>query len=279
MSAPTMELVDLLCHARSGGIHGFGDQGPECSAQWQVGDAVPACLLLNDLEVGTLPEGFGSDPIFASVLELDLSGNMLRALPHDMFHGLGALRVLFLGGPGPKFTPEGRTCNVLEALPPMDALVHLEHLSLHDNSLTQLPELTACCSLHTLRLDRNPLRALPDLPLSLHVLHLEGCPLGGTLERPDDLPAQVRALPCLDDLLLPDGSHVGEFFGTPLGGLLTAQATRLPSAVVPTQQTADDTPNQATAPRPDSRVPRNGTAHSPTAERGSDLGAGPAPTL
>ena len=219
---PSTALVELLSRARSGGIHGFGDQGPEGSAGWREGENAPACLLLHDLETGSLPEDFGSDPSFASVAELDLSGNMLRALPPNFFASLGSLRVLFLGGPGPKFTPEGRTCNTLDALPPLGNLVHLEHLSLHDNSLTELPELTGCAALHTLRLDRNPLRVLPALPMSLRVLHLEGCPVGGSLERPGDLPTQVRALPHLDDLQLPDGSHAGEFFGTPLGALLLA---------------------------------------------------------
>ena len=32
-----------------------------------------------------------------------------------------------------------------------------------------------------------------------------------------------RSLAQLDDLQLPDGSHVGEFFGTPLGALLEAE--------------------------------------------------------
>ena len=223
MSLPSSELAELLSRARSGGIHNFGDQGQECSAEWRAGEPAPACLLLNDLEAGSLPEGFGSDPVFGSVTELDLSGNMLRTLPTDFFASLASLKVLFLGGPGPKFSPEGRTCNILDALPPLGSLPHLEHLSLHDNSLTDLPELTSCAVLQTLRLDRNPLKQLPDLPPSLRVLHLEGCPLGGTLERPGDLPAQVRSLAQLDDLQLPDGSHVGEFFGTPLGALLDAE--------------------------------------------------------
>ena len=220
------ELAGLLSRSRSGGIHGFGDQGPEGSAEWREGQPVPATLLLHDLKAGALPEGFGAHPSFSCVTELDLSGNVLQALPPDVWSNMGGLRVLFLGGPGPKFTPEGASCNVLEALPPLlDSLPHLEHLSLHDNSLTALPDLTGCTKLHTLRLDRNPLRALPDLPPSLRVLHLEGCPLGGTLERPGELPAQVRALTQLEDLQLPDGSHVGEFFGAPLGALLATADT------------------------------------------------------
>ena len=227
-------LIDFLRRCRTGSIHDFGEHGHECSAQWLADSPLPACLLLNDLEIGALPEGFGADPAFAGVTELDLSGNMLRSLPTDCFANLGAqLKVLLLGGPGPKFTPEGRTCNTLEALPPLSSLVHLEHLSLHDNSLTALPELRGCTALQMLRLDRNPLRALPELPPALRVLHLEGCPLGGTLERISDVPPQVRALTQLDDLQLPDGSHVGEFFGTPLGALLAA---------------ADDVPSPPTNP-------------------------------
>ena len=215
-------VVALLRRARCGGIHDFGDQGVEGSAQWQVGQPLPACLLLHDLEAGSLPEGFGLHPAFASVTALDLSGNKLRELSVDIFVNFGNLRVLFLGGPGPKFTPEGALCNMLESLPPVASLVHLEHLSLHDNNLTSLPELSSCTLLHTLRVDRNPLRTLPDLPQSLRVLHLEGCPLGGVLARPDELPAQVRALSNLEDLQLPDGAHVGAFFGTPLRTLLLA---------------------------------------------------------
>lgn len=213
-------LVELLSRSRSGSIHEFGEQGAECSAQWRAGQSVPAILLLNDLETGVLPAGFGADPAFSSVTELDLSGNMLQTLPNDFFANLGSLKVLFLGGPGPKFTPEGRMCNMLKALPPLGRLVHLKHMSLHDNSLTELPTLNGCIALQTLRLDRNPLRTLPELPASLRVLHLEGCPLGGTLESIGDLPPEVRILTQLDDLQLPDGSHVGEFFGTPLGTLL-----------------------------------------------------------
>ena len=219
---PSAALIELLSRARSGSIDDFANQGREGSAGWREGENIPTCLLLHDLEMGSLPEDFGSDPLFASIAELDLSGNLLRTLPSDFFVNLNSLRVLFLGGPGPKFTPEGRTCNTLDVLPPLGNLVHLEHLSLHDNSLSELPELSGCTALHTLRLDRNPLQVLPALPMSLCVLHLEGCPLGGSLERPGDLPSSVRALQHLDDLQLPDGSHVGEFFGTPLTALLLA---------------------------------------------------------
>lgn len=223
-ASPNEELLALFRRARSGSIHDFGGQGPEGSAEWDTGKPIPVCLLLHDLEIGSLPQGFGSDPRFATVTELDLSGNCLRNLPEDAFEIMKCLRTLFLGGPGPKFSPEGASCNMLETLPPLRNLVHLEHLSVHDNQLTTLPELLYCTLLHTLRVDRNPLHELPALPSSLRVLHLEGCPLGGTLDRPQNLPVQVRALFQLEDLQLPDGSRVGEFFGTPLRSLLSDAA-------------------------------------------------------
>eukprot|EP01052_Picozoa_sp_SAG31_P004452 SAG31_NODE_184_length_20985_cov_28.867567_13_plen_228_part_00 len=220
------ELTSFLSRARSGDIHSFGEQGPEGSARWSEGQPIPACLLLHDLEADSLPAGFGSDERFASVTSLDLSGNRLRALPPGFFAGLTSVQTLFLGGPGPKFTPEGASCNMLEMLPPLTNLIHLVNLSLHDNQLESLPELAGCTALHTLRLDRNPIKALPVLPPSLRVLHLEGCPLGGSLDRPEDLPDEVQALTLLDDLQMPDGSHVGEFFGTPLATLLGADGER-----------------------------------------------------
>jgi Leucine-rich repeat (LRR) protein len=225
VESPAADICAILSRARCGGIHDFGDQLEEGSVEWRIGQPAPACLLLNDLELGSLPGGFGSHPSFSNVTELDLSGNRLRTLPSGIFTNLGMLRLLFLGGPGPKFTSQGDSCNMLESLPPLANLVHLEHLSLHDNNLKVLPNLLHCVLLRTLRVDRNPLCALPDLPNSLRVLHLEGCPMGGTLDHPECLPAQVRALTNLEDLQMPDGSHVGEFFGTPLGGLLSGAAS------------------------------------------------------
>ena len=134
------ELATFLRRARSGTIHNFGDQGPEGSAEWSPGQPVPACLLLHDLKAGSLPAGFGADVRFTTVTSLDLSGNRLKALPPDIFACLPSLQTLFLGGPGPKFTPEGKNCNMLDELPPLTNLLHLEHLSLHDNQLTELPE-------------------------------------------------------------------------------------------------------------------------------------------
>ena len=217
------EVATILVRARQGSILAHGDQGPPESAGWRSGRPAPSCLLLHDLELGALPAGFGRGPAFAAVTELDLSGNGLTRLPPDAFADMPRLRTLFLGGPGPKFTPAGATCNTLRALPRLDHLVALEHLSLHDNDLPELPALAGCVALRTLRADRNPLRALPALPSSLRVLHLEGCPLGGSPTRPGDLPPEVRALgDDLEDLQMPDGSHVGTFFGTPLGALLRA---------------------------------------------------------
>jgi Leucine-rich repeat (LRR) protein len=227
MADPSPDLIALLKRARRGSIDIFNDQGEEGSAQWgqqqsSVDNAdnnddqllrLPACLLLNDLDIGILPTDFGSHAIFASVIELDLSGNRLHGedggLPYGMFtSNLKQLRVLYLGGPGPKFTPEGALCNMLSSIPSsIGNLSNLEHLSLHDNNLTALPEeMYQCSMLHTLRLDRNPIQSLPSkLPQSLRVLHLEGCPLPGTLDHPDKLPNSVLALAAmLDDLLLPD---------------------------------------------------------------------------
>ena len=92
------ELAALLRRARSGRIQDLDDQGPEGSAEWSVGQPVPSCLLLHDLEAGALPAGFGSDAMFASVTELDLSGNRLQRLPPDVFANLVSLKTLFLGG-------------------------------------------------------------------------------------------------------------------------------------------------------------------------------------
>jgi Leucine-rich repeat (LRR) protein len=249
MADPSPDLIALLKRARRGSIDIFNDQGEEGSAQWgqqQQSSAdndeqahqllrLPACLLLNDLDIGILPTDFGTHAIFASVTELDLSGNRLHGdddggLPYDMFtSNLKQLRVLYLGGPGPKFTPEGALCNMLSSIPSsIGNLTSLEHLSLHDNNLSTLPEeMYQCNMLHTLRLDRNPIQSLPSkLPQSLRVLHLEGCPLPGTLDNPDKLPISVLALAAmLDDLLLPDGCHVGIFFDNPLSEMLTATAT------------------------------------------------------
>ena len=89
-AVPSPDLIALLKRARRGSIDIFNDQGEEGSAQWGPQSSVvnhdndeqthellpllPACLLLNDLDVGILPTEFGSHPIFASVAELDLSG-------------------------------------------------------------------------------------------------------------------------------------------------------------------------------------------------------------
>jgi Leucine-rich repeat (LRR) protein len=143
MADPSPDLIALLKRARRGGIDIFNDQGEEGSAQWgqqssdddKQQEVLPACLLLNDLDIGILPTDFGSHAIFASVTELDLSGNRLHGdgLPYDMFtSNLKQLRVLYLGGPGPKFTPEGALCNMLSSIPSsIGNLTNLEHLSLN----------------------------------------------------------------------------------------------------------------------------------------------------
>lgn len=234
VSELSADVTALLVRARCGTIQDFdSNHAEEASIQWHADQPLPTCLRLRDLDAGpSLPDGFGSHParLCQRYRARSEREQAVHALPHDMFTNLGQLRVLFLGGPGPKITPEGTLCNMLTTVPSsLSRLVHLEHLSLHDNNLTCLPDLHRCTKLRTLRLDRNPIRALPDLlPQSLQVLHLEGCPLGGTLAHPEDLPAQVRALTQLEDLLMPDGCHVGKFFGTPLGRLLLLANTNAP---------------------------------------------------
>ena len=210
-----VEVAKVLLRARTGTIDDLRARGDEGSAQWTPAHSPPATLLLHDLALGALPQRFGTDPAFAHVTALDLSGNRLTALPARFCESLRALRVLHLGGP-----PGDPSRNRLTTLPDLQPLAHLEDLALHDNALRALPELAPLQALRMLRLDRNPLGGLPPLPAALQTLHLEGCPLGGTLEAPEGLPAEVRALTGLDDLQLPDGSHVGAFFGTPLAELL-----------------------------------------------------------
>ena len=71
------EVATILVRARQGSILAHGDQGPPESAGWRSGRPAPSCLLLHDLELGTLPAGFGRGLAFAAVTELDLSGNGL----------------------------------------------------------------------------------------------------------------------------------------------------------------------------------------------------------
>ena len=69
------------------------------------------------------------------------------------------------------------------------------------------------------------LLSLPALPPSLATLHLEGCPLPGSRDKPRALPPTLLALApanALQDLQLPTGEHVGVFFGEPLQELLLA---------------------------------------------------------
>ena len=222
--------VSLLRRARAGSMLSPGEPG---SAGWQPGAAIPRILILCDLLVLS-PGGTDSDsppetksisisagngipdfpPQFSSVEELDLSGNGLDALPSNI-HVLENLKCLFLGG------GEDGNANRVPQLPDLKSLSALENLSVHDTALRVLPSLPA--GLKILRLDRCPLEPLDekaDLPVGLTTLHLEGCPWPGSLERPELLPRAVKDLQCLEDLQLPDGGHVGVFFGTPLPELL-----------------------------------------------------------
>ena len=225
--------VSLLRRARSGSML-YGQVGAEGSANWSESqtDPVPATLTLCDLhpplafEEGRLPD-FPQE-FATTVEELDLSGNALVALP-DNIHILKKLRRLFLGGPAPGASPTGRPNRFL-SLPSLAGLECLEALSVHDTALQALPPLPM--SLRTLRVDRCPLQhssleeELMVLP-PLTTLHLEGCTnVHGTAERPDLLPRAIKRLEaCLADLQLPDGFHLGHFFGTPLSDAIARAQT------------------------------------------------------
>ena len=83
---------------------------------------------------------------------------------------------------------------MLQSLPQLEYLVHLKHLSLHDNQFTALLELANCAVLQTLRLNRNLFPEFWVWPPTFYVLHFKGCPMGGTLDQPNSLPVQVCTL-------------------------------------------------------------------------------------
>jgi hypothetical protein len=209
----------ILSKARKGSIFlpPIGEPG---SVVWKPGDEVPKTLILCD--VFTKPCFFPPFPVsFAFIEELDLSGNSLLQLPEGIIN-LKSLRCLFLGG-----FPDGEPYrkNIIESLPSLALLTRLEHLSVHDTLLRVLPQFPV--SLRTLRVDRCPLERLPDTLPPLTTLHLEGCPLPGTLERPDLLPDAVKELQdSLEDLQLPDGSHIGIFFGIPVAEAVSRVVSR-----------------------------------------------------
>ena len=109
--------------------------------------------------------------------ELWLQGNHLRALPQDVFQGLGNLKVLLLDRNSLIVVPEGvfgelssltgldLGSNALTTLPEgiFSGLASLETLWLNGNALTELPEeiFQGLSSLEELRLDGNPLAVLP----------------------------------------------------------------------------------------------------------------------
>lgn len=196
-----------MIRARSGSIL-HPPIGPPGSAGWRRGDPIPRTVILCELGLLELPE-FPSE--FSFVEELDLSYNGLSALP-SLEH-LTNLRCLFLGG-----IVEGQPQlqnSLSSGLPTLLPLQNLEHLSVHDTLLPSLPELPP--SLRVLRVDRCPLLSLPPHLPALTTLHLEGCPLPGALDRPDLLPYAVKRLHgSLEDLQLPDGGHMGFFFGSPV---------------------------------------------------------------
>ena len=250
------EVAALLSRARAGTsdslLTGQPPIGPEGSAGWTVSATpasspppAPTTLILSDLNPppadGVLPAALGGDvdsrpplpplDLVAGVTALDLSGNRLVALPAGFAERFRGLKVLFLGGSGPGSDGDPATANDLggpDALPALGSLPALEHLSLHDTRVARLPTLPM--SLRTLRIDRTPIAELGppgSLPAGLTTLHLEGCPMPGTLPHPEQLPAAVRILANLQDLQLPDGCHIGLFFETPLPALLRARAAAL----------------------------------------------------
>ena len=197
----------ILRLARSGSMlqPPIGEVG---SAGWRSGDPVPKSLILCDLGLLQLPN---FSPDFADVEELDLSCNALVGIPEVGLEYLKELRSFFLGGIEEGDPP--RRNSMVNGLPSLGSLTNLENLSLHDTDLRRLPKLPA--SLRELRVDRCPLDELPEELPALTTLHLEGCPLPGTLERPELLPNAVKRLRnSLDDLQLPDGCHIGLFFGS-----------------------------------------------------------------
>ncbi|KAL3938892.1 MAG: hypothetical protein SGBAC_006292 [Bacillariaceae sp.] len=214
-----------LTKARTGSME-HPPVGEPGSAGCNIGDVIPKTLILCDgclLSSEVLSEGFHLCPFpsvsFQHVVELDLSGNSLLSIPDNISEALPNLQSFFLGG-YPEDHPEYK--NRFTTLPDLSDLVHLYHLSVHDTELKVLPTLPD--SLAILRLDRCPMRCTmmpPKLPPYLTILHLEGCSLlPGDLDHPHLLPKSIQELEYLQDLQLPDGSHVGEFFGTPLPELL-----------------------------------------------------------
>ena len=190
-------------------------------------DHSAASLMLDDsgLDVEQLATlNVSNHPGLAVVTELDLSVNRLTAVPPGLT-AFTNLRALYLGGPHPNDGGYDRR-NTITRLPVTltTALARtLEKLSLHDNELRDLPDLSTMVMLRELRLDRNPLCSLPGLPLTLEILHLEGCPLPGSIEDVRALPPTLIDLAPADnlaDLQLPTGGHIGTFFGASFRDML-----------------------------------------------------------
>ncbi|GAB6028409.1 Leucine-rich repeat-containing protein 58 [Chamberlinius hualienensis] len=147
----------------------------------------------NELYDDCLPKNFG---IMQNIIELNLSGNHLRNVPHQIFE-LTNLRFLYLGG------------NQISQLPPsICRLQRLQFLYLGGNSLTEVPaEVGRLQNLEALILCENQLESLPSSiahltklrTLALHKNHLT------------TLPPEIVTLRSLDELSLRDNPLVVRF--------------------------------------------------------------------
>lgn len=76
----------------------------------------------------------------------------------------------------------------------------------HEMQVKRVPELPI--SVRSLRIDRVDEDGLgAALPSGFTTVHLQGCPLPGTLDSPEELLNAVKKLVCFEDLQLPDGYH------------------------------------------------------------------------
>ncbi|KAJ3027305.1 hypothetical protein HDV00_011272, partial [Rhizophlyctis rosea] len=109
-------------------------------------------LILSNNQIGTVPEMSN----LTSLIELDLSGNLITHIPDQSFAHLTHLRVLSLAN------------NRLESLPNFSDLEHLEVLDLRKNPLLALhSSISKLVSLEDLRLDTHKQSKLTTPPLAV----------------------------------------------------------------------------------------------------------------